>query len=265
MTRNAGSSDGSARVQLLVVRLEAIGRALEKTGQAVALIGLGSVGIERERLDKYSDLDFFVIAGTGYKQRFIENLDWLHSVHPVAYHFRNTQDGHKLLFADGVFCEFAVFEAAELSRIPFAAGRIIWKRGDVDDAICVPRQSAASAPRDAEWLVGESLTNLYVALCRYQRGEKLSAERLVQHYAVDRMLELAALVERETPVPRDPFSHERRAEQRLPVFAGQLPDFAQGYERTRESARAILSWLERHFDVNRAMAQAIRRLCEDSA
>jgi hypothetical protein len=251
------------RRHLLMKRMEAIGRSLEQSGHARALIGLGSVGVELDRLDDYSDLDFFLIAEVGFKQRYIENLDCLQSVHPVAYHFRDTLDGHKLPFADGVLCEFAIFEPAELSRVPFAQGRVIWKRADVDDAICVPPSSAPSPqPRDVEWLLGEALTNLYVGLCRYHRGEKLSAERLVQHYAVDRLLELASRVERETPLPHDAFSNERRIEGRFPGLAEQLPRLVQGYERTHESARAILHWLEGHFEIDRSMARAVRDLCD---
>jgi hypothetical protein len=116
-----------------------------------------------------------------------------------------------------------------------------------------------------DWLIGEALTNLYVGLCRYHRGEKLSAQRLVQHYAVDRLLELAALVEKEKPLPRDIFANERRFERRFPALAEELPHFIQGYERTRESARAILHWLEGHFEINRAMAQAVHQLCDSSS
>jgi hypothetical protein len=36
----------------------------------------------------------------------------------------------------------------------------------------------------------------------------------------------------------------------------------QGYDRSVESAAEILTWLEQHFDINRAMAQAIRELIE---
>ena len=251
------------RRQLLMERMEAIGHSLDHSGHAQALIGLGSVGVEQDRLDDYSDLDFFVIAEGGFKQRYIENLDWLQSVYPVAYHFRNTPDGHKLLFADGVFCEFAVFEPAEISHIPFAKGRVVWKQLGGDEAICIP-SNPGTPPQThtVEWLVGEALTNLYVGLCRLQRGEKLSAERLVQHHAVDRLLELAALVEQETPRSRDAFANERRFERRFPAIAEELPRFIQGYERTRESARAILDWLEGHFEIDRSMAQAVRLLCD---
>lgn len=250
------------RKQLLLARLNEIGHSLERTGHALALIGLGSVGIELERLDEYSDLDFFVIVGDGYKGRFIQNLDWLSAVCPIAYQFQNTPDGHKLLFADGVFCEFAVFEMAELKGIPFARGRIVWKQSHVDDAICVPVRISTPAKRDKDWLLGEALTNLYVGLCRYQRGEKLAAARLIQVHAVDRVLELTELVEQETSVVRDGFANERRFEVRFPKAARDLPTFMQGYENSRSSALAILGFLENHFPVNTVLAQAIRKLCD---
>src|SRR5512137_1753520 len=98
--------------QLLLSRLDAIGRSLERSGHALALLGLGSVGLETDRLDEFSDLDFFAIVEDGHKARYIEDLDWLSAACPIAYHFRNTVDGHKLLFSDGVFAEFAVFEPA---------------------------------------------------------------------------------------------------------------------------------------------------------
>ncbi len=75
------------RKQLLLSRLEEIGRALEQTDHTLALIGLGSVGLELERLDDYSDLDFFVIVEAGYKAAFMQDLSWLKAVHPVATYF----------------------------------------------------------------------------------------------------------------------------------------------------------------------------------
>src|SRR5262249_50668386 len=111
----------------LLARLDEIGNSLAKTGNAFALLGLGSIGLELDRIDGYSDLDFFVIVQPGHKQAFIQKLDWMEQVHPVAYAFQNTDDGYKLLFEDGIFCEFAVFEPDELSHVPFARGRIVWK------------------------------------------------------------------------------------------------------------------------------------------
>jgi len=48
--------------------------------------------------------------------------------------------------ADGVFCEFAVFEPQELPAIPFAPGRVVWKRDGVDAAIALPAGHARPRP-----------------------------------------------------------------------------------------------------------------------
>jgi lincosamide nucleotidyltransferase B/F len=246
----------------LLARLDAIGHALAATGDALALIGLGSVGVELDRLDAYSDLDFFVIARDGCKRRLFEDLGWISAACPIAYHFQNSDDGYKLLYEDGIFCEFAIFEQAELDSIPFAEGRVVWKDAAIDDQIATPRHIVPTAPvRSVDWLLGEALTNLYVGLGRYHRGEKLSAARFIQQYAVDRILELTAQIEREQAGYQDIFAPERRYEQRFPATARRLATFMQGYDRSRESAAAMLGFLEQHFDVHPAMAQAIRALC----
>lgn len=228
----------------LLARLDAIGRSLAASGQALALIGLGSVGRETARLDAWSDLDFFAIVEPGAKARYIERLDWLDAAHPLAWHYRNTVDGHKALMVDGVFCEFAVFEPQELPGIPFAPGRLVWARDGVDPAIVEPRRPlpAATLP-DETWIVGELLSNLLVGLQRWQRGERLSAMRLVQVHALDRLIELDTL--RAAPAPGDPFNRERRLEARQAELAAELPALAPGYTQTPAAALALLAALER--------------------
>ena len=249
------------RKQHLLERLDAIGKSLGATGQGLALLGLGSVGTETDRLDDYSDLDFFAIVKPGSKNRFLARLDWLESVCPLAYSFQNTVDGYKALYSDGIFCEFAVFEPQELSEIPFANGRIIWKEAGFDEAICTPRPRQQTA-HPVEWFLGEALTNLYIGLGRLHRGEKLSATRFIQGFAVDRIVELSKHIETAQPVHEDIFGGERRYEARFPATASRLPEFVQGYERNIESARAILQFLDSHFEVNPAIRAAILRLCE---
>jgi hypothetical protein len=247
---------------LLLERLDGIGHSLEQSDHALALIGLGSVGLELERLDAHSDLDFFVIVEPGYKQFYLDNLQWLSNVCPIAYCFANTGDGYKALFADGIFCEFAVFEPDELQTIPFAPGRIVWKQPHVPMTLGQPVAVPPNPPkRDPDWLLGEALTNLLVGLGREKRGEKLSALRFIQGYAVDRVLELADYVEIAQEAVRDSFANERRFEQRYPALARQASAWLGGYECNCESALAILAFLEQHFKVNTEIATAIRNLC----
>jgi len=254
MTRNT---------QSLLDRLDEIGRSLEQHESALALIGLGSVGLELDRIDEYSDLDFFVIVEEGYKKSYLDSLQWMSDIHPVAYYFLNTEDGYKLLFDDGIFCEFAVFEVDELKNIPFVPGRIVWKRAGTPDTLAQPvSQSPTPSKRNQDWLLGEALTNIYVGLQRDKRGEKLSAMRFIQGYAVDRLLELVEYLEPGNEFHRDPFANERRFEQRYPNLIPQLSSWTQGYKKNRESALAILSFLEEHFEVNKALAREIRKLYE---
>jgi len=251
-----------SRTELLLSRLDEIGASLARSGKALALIGLGSVGLELDRLDRYSDLDFFAIVENGHKREFLDDLSWLGEIHPIAYSFRNTPDGYKVLFADGIFCEFAVFEEPELEHIPFAPGRMVWKKDGVPEDLRFPRRPQPSLEeRSVEWSLGEALTNLYAGLCRCRRGERLAAMRLIQLHAVDRLLELAERIDPAAPSPRDPFALERRYEQRHPRIALALPSFAQGYERSVESARAILGFLDERFEVNPAMRRAILEFC----
>lgn len=240
----------------LTARLDAIGRALARRPDALGLVGVGSAGAERDRLDAYSDLDFYAVVEAGAKARYLDRLDWLEEAGPVAYRFRNTVDGYKLLYADGVFCEFAVFTPSELAEAVAPAALVVWSRPGVSLALRPPPARGAAA--DAAWLLGEALTNLYVGLGRLRRGEALSAARFIQGYAVDRTLALAAELWPEGPASRDPFAPERRVERRFPELARLLPEFVQGYARSPESALAILAFLEAHWPVDPAIAAAIR-------
>jgi hypothetical protein len=245
----------------ILQRLDDLAAELARRGDARALLGLGSVGVDLERLDDHSDLDFFVIVDDDAKQRYLDDVDWLDAVHPLAFSFANTVDGRKALWADGLFAEYAVFTLGQLAGIPYSPGRVVWRRDDTPGSIAVPeRPTPQPGTSSLWWLVGEATTNLYVGLHRYRRGERLSGMRLVQVFAVDRILEIAGLLGLATGPQQDVFAVERSAEKRLASDAVPLAALAQGYDRTPESALASLAWLEHHVDVDPTLAAEIRRL-----
>ncbi|MFA6456766.1 MAG: hypothetical protein WCW40_08090 [Bacteroidota bacterium] len=248
---------------LLLQRLDSIAASVRSSGKCRALLALGSVGSELGRLDEYSDLDFFIIAKNGLKQLFINDLFWLRSVSPVAWHFKNTKDGHKVLFEDGIYCEFAVFEEDEMRSAAFSKGRIVWKEDDFDETLCIPqRPSSPFVPDDLEWAIGEAVTCIYVGLCRYARGEKLSGTRFVQNYAVDMIIASSSRFAKEEPDFKDQYQHERRYEKRFPSLGQYLPSIIQGYDRTPESALALLQLVEAFVPVNAAIKKEIVTLAE---
>ena len=227
---------------------------------ARALLALGSIGRERSRLDDHSDLDFFVIVEEGAQNRYLNDLSWL-AVRPVVFSYRNTVDGHKALFDDDVLCEFAVFAPSQLASIPYAPGRIVWQREGFDARFEMPALPLPAVERPStEWLLGELLTSLFTGLSRFRRGERVAAFRAVQVHAVDRLLQLLDATRASDDATRDPFARERRFERRHPAVGSLLSDVMRGYDATPQSALALLSWVESRYDVNRAIAAAIRRL-----
>ncbi len=249
---------------LLMERLSAIGKSLEATGDAMALLGLGSIGVETARLDKYSDLDFFVITKPGKKRRFIDNLDWLTNISDAGYYYLNTPDGYKFLYKDGIYCEFAVFEESEIAKATYSEGKIVWKDSDFDENICTPTAKRAPwKPENLDWAINESLTCIYVGLCRYARGEKLSGTRFVQSFAVDILIASSSYFAEEVKDFKDEFQHERRYENRYPELSLSLPKMIQGYDKTVESAVEILKFIESRYKVNEYIKKAILDLAAE--
>lgn len=200
--------------------LDDIALRLAADADALALLALGSGGRNTERFDEHSDLDFFVIATE--KEKFLADLSWLG---PVQWSHRDTPDGCKALVA-GVFCEFAVFLADEMPTVKYAPGRVVWKR----ETVTLDEQHPPLvAERDC--LVDEVLSNLYVGLHRWLRGERLSALRMIQGEALDNLLRLYA--------PDDPFAPSRRAE----GVGLPLAMMAPGYAATPAAAQVILEHL----------------------
>jgi hypothetical protein len=245
---------------LLLRRLDAIGDHVSTRVGALALIGLGSSGAETARLDEHSDLDFFVIVEDGVQASYLAQISWLEAVAPVAYSFANSPYGRKLLYADGVFCEYAVFTPAELATARYAAGRIVWSRPGTD----FPLESVPTPPpheQTPEFHLNEALTNLFVGLHRELRGERLTASRFIQVYAVDRVLTLLRLAGSAGRFP-DRFEPSRRAEQAVTAETLPLAELVPGYRGNAEAARVMLSWLEARYAVDPAIAGAIRDLLD---
>ncbi len=238
----------------LLGRLDALGAHLATRPDTIALLGLGSAGIETDRLDEHSDLDFFVIVADGAKPAYLESIDWLEAPCPVAFSFINTGDGRKALYRDGIFVEYAVLTRDELKRIPYERSRVIWQR---PGTVLPSGHPAARVQLDTvDFHVNEALTNLFVGLHRDLRGERLTASRFIQQYAVDRVLSIVKLTDPDWH--GDGFDLTRRVEQRYPDLP--LAEMMPGYGGNADAARAVYAWLEARFDVDPVIATAVRDL-----
>ncbi len=195
--------------------------------------------------------------------RYVEDTGWLAAPCPLAWSFANERNGRKALYADGIFVEYAVFTVDELARLPFTGARVVWRRADAPaglDSSGPP--PAAGTPYDTvEFHLNEALTNLYVGLHRELRGERLTASRFIQSYAVDRVLALLRLTAPEAGAHRrDPFDPSRRVERAYPPQVLPLAGMVPGYAHNRAAARVTLDWLAARFPVDPAIADPIRSL-----
>lgn len=246
------------KIALLKTRLAQIGHSVATTPHTLALIGLGSAGQEDSRMDAYSDLDFFLVVENGYKLDFLQNLSWLTDVAQVVYSFKNTADGYKLLYADDVFCEFAVFELNELHHADYAPGKLIWCNANVPSNLATPAKSPPEPNTEVAFLLGELLTNIYVGLGRYLRGERVSASYFIQHYAVNRLIELIRATENPSGNSiADPWSAERRFEAHYPHHANLLQQCTQS--NSINCAKLLLGHITCHYQPNSVMVSKIEK------
>ncbi len=254
----------TGRTELLQIRLQQIARIVRDSDWGLGLLGLGSAGREDSRLDSYSDLDFFAIVMSEAKPGLLRDCSWLAAAAPVAWQFRNTADGYKLLFEDGIYCEFALFSPEELDDAVYAPGRFIWRYESLDARLELPKNRPsqnADESRNADWLLGEIISCIYVGVCRFRRGETLSAMIFVERHAFSMLLELML---RESPgedsVQPDRFSPDRRIEFRYPGIEAVLGTFLNGYGKTLQSASAMLEYLTSRWELPAPMVRAVEEL-----
>jgi hypothetical protein len=106
-------------------------------------------------------------------------------------------------------------------------------------------------------LTDKILVQLYAGLYYENQGKKIIATQLIQEQAVHNLMDLVGEIEKNTRIDSDLSAGNTRIESRFQKSEMELANFIQGYARNYESARAILSFLEKHFVLNRQLAQAV--------
>ena len=244
----------------LLAFLDRLGAELDRRGDAVALLGLGSVGRDLHRLDEHSDADFFVVVDDAEaRDRYLADIDWLEAAHPVVWSFENSDAGRKALLEGDLFAEYAVFSLAELATAGYPPGRVHWSRADAPAGLDVPNVPVPQAPSLAHE-VGEAITNLYVGLHRDLRGERLTATRFIQGYAVDRWVTVLGHLGLGQGPQQDVFVVDRGVERRFGPDLLPLADLVPGYERNAHAAATLLRLLEAHVDLDPTIASGVRDL-----
>lgn len=174
---------------------EALSARLESDSRVLGFVALGSMARRDYEPDRWSDHDFFVITSPGGQEAFRADLSWLPDPERVVFSYRETAHGVKALYDDGHLVEFAVFDPVELAVARVNRYRVLLDRADIERRLAELADSTAAlaeARANGEWLVGQFLTSLLVAVGRFARGERASARALVAGQAARSLLVLLA-------------------------------------------------------------------------
>lgn len=245
---------------LLLQRLCQISEGLKNVYGVIGIIGLGSIGSDKNRLDKYSDLDFFVIVSPDAQEQMIESTNWLSFVGELDFVFKNSDHGCKALYNDGVYVEYAVFTLEQYRKWKIPGGQVLWGK-DCDElfAITDAGQLMQKSLKTENFYINEALSNLYVGLLRLHRGEKLNATRFIQSFAINNILELVDK-RHGGKTQQDFFVLDRRIESRISDTEDLLKFFVTGYTSNVHAAKAIIDWLNQNYPCNQSMSARINAL-----
>jgi hypothetical protein len=209
----------------LVHRLEADDRVL-------ALVAIGSLA-QSERVDAWSDHDFWVIATAAAQTELLTDLSWLPDAPEIALTLRPAPQYYTVLYKSGHIAEFAVFTPQELTRGRLTHYRMLFDKAEIApqiQTIATAVQQEQQQAYDASATFSHFLITLCTGAGRAARGEWLSAHTYIFQYAVDALLTLIThhIPSEESTDSGDLFDPRRRFEQRYPELSTKIsPLFLQ--------------------------------------
>ncbi|MEN9710245.1 MAG: hypothetical protein RL441_237 [Actinomycetota bacterium] len=224
---------------------EALEVAAEAHPNAVAFVWAGSAA-DTQRIDAWSDHDFFLIVEDGFAEPMRADLSWLPLQDEIAWAVRETDHGYKVVYNNGQVLEFAVFDRSELSKSRINHFALTFDRAEIAAVLeCVYSPAPTSRYAAADNLE-IFMTLLILGGGRARRGEILSAGQFIRSYAVDHLLQaIKKTRESSKPAARDGLDVYRRVEQEFESLGTEVGRaIAQDCE---SSAKALLAIAEREF------------------
>jgi hypothetical protein len=120
-----------------------------------------------------------VIVTPGVQEELRNQLGWLPDAHCIAYRFRETAHGVKLLYEDGHLLEFAIFDRDELYAARIDQYRVLLDRADIgrrmDEVFRATNEWRRAEMPDDAYSIGQFVTHVLIAHGRWLRGERLSS------------------------------------------------------------------------------------------
>jgi hypothetical protein len=190
--------------------------------EVIGLIFVGSAAAT-ERVDQYSDQDFFLVVTQGAGEAFRQDLSWLPNHDTIAMHPRETAHGLKVVYQNGDVLEFAVFEDSELELSSVNDYKVVLDRQDIAQRMIKIAQRSVPEPGNRAQDYELFLSLILIGVERAKRGEVLAADQHIKSYALSFALKLLrATLSGNTKA--DSLNSFRRFELDYPTLATELQD-----------------------------------------
>ena len=213
--------------------------------EVLGLVLLGS-DAQRERLDQWSDHDFYLVVRDEVAEQMRRDLSWLPDPERIVLAPRETAHGRKVVYDDAHVLELAVATLDEVAGFATNHHRVVLDRGGVADAIHrAVEQTPGPREVDVDRALGLFLTLLLIGAGRARRGELVAAGAHVRTYAVAELIDAWTTV---LPPSGDAFvdhlDRKRRFEDAYPGVGARLD--AALAQSPEDAARTLLDLAEEH-------------------
>ncbi|TDT68021.1 hypothetical protein EV215_1741 [Hypnocyclicus thermotrophus] len=240
----------------LAKRLDEIKNNLKKYSECEAIIWMNSTGLELEEFNKYTGIDFIIFVKEN-ENEFLKNISWLDCESKVIYAFKNRKNGYKVMYEDKIYLEFIIFNLDEIEEMILPEGRIIYIKNKFDiNKFQIERLENNNI--NIDWEIGELITYIYLGLAKYNKGDKIPAFSFIQIYAVNRLLELAIILE-ENHLSYNIIEKENIKFQGI---SSNVNKFMQGYNKSKESALELIYYINKNFELNSFMTEKLIELAK---
>jgi len=201
---------------------QALAAAAAETEHVLGFMWAGSAA-DTDRIDEWSDHDFFLIVKVGHAESFRNDLSWLPYFEQIAWLARESDHGFKVVYHNGQVLEFAVFDTDELMLARVNHFDVVLDRTDIEERV----NEIYAKPHASRYSVAENLgifyTLLLIGVGRFRRGEVLIAGQFVRSYAVDHLVQaVKKTIDSADPQQRDVLDIYRRVELEYPELGIQI-------------------------------------------
>lgn len=216
-------------------------KAAEADPSVLGLVLVGSTA-ETQRVDEWSDHDFFWVVANGSGEKYRQDLSWVPDIENAVLHPRETAHGRKIVFADGHVLEFAVFEEDELSLAGINSFAVPVDKSNILEIVtALAAKSKAGEPFrwDVEFELFLSL--ILIGVGRFRRGEILIAGQFIRSHCLNHLLGLVRSIQEPIAEFRDvedSFNRFRRFDFQYPELSLKIENALQ--KNVEESAQVLL-------------------------